>query len=207
VAAPLAARLAERVGTKLVVVAGLVIVAGALWLLSTVELTDGYGLVAASLALLGAGMGFTMAPATESIMGAVPLAKAGVGSAMNDTTRQVGGALGVAVLGSILAASYGAAIQPVLQGAPPQLAQAAGDSIGAAATIAAQLGPQGQGLLDAARSAFLQGMGDAVQVGAGAAALAALLVLLFLPARGKEEAPVGDGVVEVEAVRTDGQGP
>jgi len=207
IAAPLAARLTERVGTKLVVVAGLLLVAGALWLLSTVEISDGYGLVAGALALLGAGMGLTMAPATESIMGSLPLAKAGVGSAMNDTTRQVGGALGVAVLGSILASSYGAAIQPTLRSAPPPVAQAAGDSVGAAATIAAQLGPAGQGLLDAARSAFIQGMGDAVQVGAGVAAVAALLVLLFLPARGKEETPVREGVVEIEAARIDGQGP
>jgi EmrB/QacA subfamily drug resistance transporter len=183
VAAPLAARLTEGIGTKLVVVAGLLIVAGALWLLSTVELGDGYGLVAAALALLGIGMGLTMAPATESIMGSLPLAKAGVGSAMNDTTRQVGGALGVAVLGSILAAGYGAAIQPALRDAPLPIAQAAGDSIGAATTVAALQGPAGQGLLEAARSAFIQGMGDAVQVGAGVAALAALLVLLFLPAR------------------------
>jgi EmrB/QacA subfamily drug resistance transporter len=183
VAAPLAARLTERIGAKLVVAAGLLTVAGALWLLSTVELGDGYGLVAGVLALLGTGMGFTMAPATESIMGSLPLAKAGVGSAMNDTTRQVGGALGVAVLGSILAASYAAAIQPELGDAPPPIAHTAGDSIGAAATVAARLGPPGQGLLEAARSAFIQGMGDAVQVGAGVAALAALLVLLFLPAR------------------------
>jgi len=183
VAAPLAARLTEGIGAKLVVAAGLLVVAGALWVLSTVQLGDGYGRVAAALALLGIGMGLVVAPATESIMGSVPLAKAGVGSAMNDTTRQVGGALGVAVLGSILAASYGAAIQPTLRGAPPQVAQTAGDSIGAAATIAAQLGPQGSGLLEAARSAFIQGMGDALQVGAGVAALAALLVLLFLPAR------------------------
>jgi hypothetical protein len=183
VAAPLAARLTERVGAKLVVVAGLLLVAAALWLLSTVQVGDGYGQVAATLALLGCGMGLVVAPATESIMGSVPLAKAGVGSAMNDTTRQVGGALGVAVLGSILASSYGAAIQPTLQSALPQVAQAAGDSIGAAATIAGQLAPQGQGLLEAARSAFIQGMGDALQVGAGVAAFAALLVLLFLPAR------------------------
>jgi EmrB/QacA subfamily drug resistance transporter len=207
VAAPLAARLTERVGAKLVVAAGLLIVAGALWPLSTVEIGDSYGLVAATLALLGIGMGLTVAPATESIMGSLPPAKAGVGSAMNDTTRQVGGALGVAVLGSILASGYRAAIQPTLGGAPPQVAEAAGDSIGAAATIAAQLGPGGQGLLEAARSAFIQGMGDAVQVGAGVAAFAALLVLLFLPAHGKQEAPVGEGVVEAEAARTDGQGP
>jgi EmrB/QacA subfamily drug resistance transporter len=197
VAAPLAARLTERIGSKLVVAAGLLLVAGALWLLSTVQLGDGYGRVAAMLALLGCGMGLTMAPATESIMGAVPLAKAGVGSAMNDTTRQVGGALGVAVLGSILASGYGAAIQPALRGAPPPIAQAAGDSIGAAATIAAQLGLHGQGLLEAARSAFIQGMGDAVQVGAGVAALAALLVLLFLPARATATTE-GSSVPEVE---------
>jgi hypothetical protein len=207
VAAPLAAGLVERVGAKLVVVAGLLLVAGVLWLLSTVQLGDGYGLVAATLALLGIGMGLTVAPATESIMGSLPPAKAGVGSAMNDTTRQVGGALGVAVLGSVLAPGYGAAIQPALRDAPPQVAQAAADSIGAAAAIAAELGPAGQGLLEAARSAFVQGLGDAVQVAAGVAALAALLVLLFLPARGKQEAPVGDGVVEVEAAGTDGQGP
>jgi hypothetical protein len=179
-------------------------VAGALWLLSTVQVTDGYGLVAASLALLGIGMGLVVAPATESIMGSLPLAKAGVGSAMNDTTRQVGGALGVAVLGSILAASYAAAIQVALQGAPPQVAQTAGDSIGAATSIAAQLGPHGQGLLEAARAAFIQGMGDALLVGAGVAALAALLVLLFLPARAQgrtEEPSVPEAEAETAEVR------
>ena len=47
-----------------------------------------------------------MAPATEAVMGALPLEKASVGSAMNDATRMVGGALGVAVLGSVLASGY-----------------------------------------------------------------------------------------------------
>jgi sugar phosphate permease len=97
VAAPLSARIVERIGTKIVVAAGLLTVAIALALLSTVDLASGYGVVAATIAILGLGMGLTMAPATESIMGSLPLAKAGVGSAMNDTTRMVGGALGVAV--------------------------------------------------------------------------------------------------------------
>ena len=51
---------------------------------------------------LALSMGAVMAPATDSVMGAVPEAKAGVGSAMNDVTRQVGGALGVAVIGSLI---------------------------------------------------------------------------------------------------------
>ena len=128
-------------------------------------------------------------------MGSLPLAKSGVGSAMNDTTRMVGGALGVAVLGSVLASSYGSAIAPALGGVPPQVAQAAGDSIGAASTIAAQLGAQGQPLLDAARSAYIEGMGDAVLVGSAVAALGALLVLLFLPARARQRA---DGPGEIQ---------
>lgn len=204
VAAPLSVRLVELIGTKIVVAAGLLIVAAALTLLSTVDVESGYGVVAGSIAVLGAGMGFTMAPATESIMGSLPLAKAGVGSAMNDTTRQVGGALGVAVLGSVLASSYGSAIDPILRGAPPQIADAASDSIGAATTIAAQLGPQGSSLIEAAGSAFIHGMGDAVLVGAGVATFAALLVLLFLPARprGGSQAPDDMEFVEVGVTRT-----
>ena len=55
-------------------------------------------------------MALTMAPATESVMGSLPLAKAGVGSAVNDTTRQVGGALGVAIIGSVLSSTYGSKV-------------------------------------------------------------------------------------------------
>jgi hypothetical protein len=187
-----------------VVSVGLVVVAAGMWLLSTVEVATGYGLVAWSFAVTGTGFGLAMAPATESIMGSLPLAKAGVGSAMNDTTRQVGGALGVAVMGSILASGYGSAIEPALRGVPPQVAEAAADSIGATATIAGQLGPQGQALVEAARSAFIEGMGDAVLVGAAVAALAAVLVFLFLPARGREEAPVGEPAVEVQTARMRG---
>jgi len=108
---------------------------------------------------------------------------------MNDTTRMVGGALGVAVLGSVLASSYGSAIEPALQGMPPQAAEAAGDSIAGASAVAAQLGPGGHDLLDAARSAFVDGMGDAMPVGIAASLVGVLLVLRFLPARGREEAP------------------
>jgi EmrB/QacA subfamily drug resistance transporter len=190
VAAPLSARIVERIGTKVVVAAGLLTVAISLTILSTTDVASGYGLVAAAIATLGFGMGLTMAPATESIMGSLPLAKAGVGSAMNDTTRMVGGALGVAVLGSVLASSYGSAIEPALRGLPPQVAEVAGDSIGAVSTIAPRLGDAGDVLLAAGRAAFIEGMTDAVLVGAAVAALGVILVLVFLPARARyPEAP------------------
>jgi EmrB/QacA subfamily drug resistance transporter len=113
-AAPMAARIVEHIGTKAVVAAGLTIAGVALALIASVDIGDGYGPIGWSLAVIGMGMGATMAPATDSIMGSLPLAKAGVGSAMNDTTRMVGGALGVAVIGSALSSAYGSAVEPAL---------------------------------------------------------------------------------------------
>src|SRR5262249_39135163 len=120
VVAPLAPRIVERVGTKLVVGTGLLLVTSGMVYASSVPVTDGYPHLFLSMALLSGGMGLVMAPATESIMGSLPPAKAGVGSAMNDTTRQMGGALGVAVIGSILATSYRPGVSEALNnlGAP-----------------------------------------------------------------------------------------
>ena len=71
-------------------------------------LTSPVWLLLVVLSVQGLGMGAVMAPATESIMSVVPREKAGAGAAVNNSVRQVGGALGVAILGSVLAASYAA---------------------------------------------------------------------------------------------------
>src|SRR5215212_12089665 len=103
---PISAKLAERIGTKIVVTGGLLLVALGLMIVTQFAVDSSYGIVAAHLIVLGFGMGMAMAPATESVMGALPLEKASVGSAVNDTTRTTGGALGVAILGSLLASQY-----------------------------------------------------------------------------------------------------
>jgi hypothetical protein len=129
-------------------------------------------------------MGNVMAPATESVMGAVPAAKAGVGSAMNDVTRQVGGALGVAIIGSVLNSGYTDRMASAVASLPAQAAGPAADSVGAAIQIAAKLpGGAGDALAAAARQAFVDSMGSAFLVGAGIALAGVLLVLRFLPAR------------------------
>ncbi len=182
IAAPLSARFAERFGTKRVVTTGLTIVAVAMSILATITVDTGYGRVAIALAILGIGMGTAMAPATESIMGSLPLAKAGVGSAMNDTTRQIGGALGVAVLGSILASSFGNAMAPVVANLPAEAAQIAGDSIGGAVAVASQIGEAGAQLVDAASAAFIGGMRDR-GLGCGWSGASRSGDHLFVPAR------------------------
>jgi DHA2 family multidrug resistance protein-like MFS transporter len=204
IGAPIAARVVERIGSKAVVTTGLTMVAIALWLISGVDVGSGYAPIAWALALMGLGMGATMAPATDSIMGSLPLAKAGVGSAMNDTTRMVGGALGVAVIGSVLSSSYGTSIAPAVANLPGQAATAASDSVGAALKVAQQMGPQAASLVHAARAAFIDGMGNAVIVAAFAALLGAAVALLFLPARPLEPArePSAEASTSLGAVPT-----
>ena len=74
--------------------------------LSTAGVATAYPPLASFVAVMGAGMGLVMAPASTIIMETVPADQAGAGSAVNDTVREVGGALGIAVVGSIVAAVY-----------------------------------------------------------------------------------------------------
>jgi EmrB/QacA subfamily drug resistance transporter len=186
----LSPRIVERIGTKIPVTIGLVIVAGAFVLLSTASVSSGYGLVASMLAILGLGFGMTMAPATTSIMGALPLGRAGVGSAVNDTTRQVGGALGVAVLGSILASVYQSSLNSasIMNLLPPSVREIVRDSIGKATFIASHIGGQvGQMLTSTVYTAFIDAMHTTALISAGVTLCGALVALLFLPAYAKDE--------------------
>src|SRR5881275_2627648 len=132
--------LAVRSGAKLVVAAGLVSLAAGLAWTSTASASTTYLTIAGQMVLIGSGIGLTSAPATESIMGAVPRAKAGVGSAVNDATRILGGTLGVAVIGSIYASLYASQLSTALTvDVPDTVASSAHRSVGAAFGAAAQL--------------------------------------------------------------------
>lgn len=186
IAAPIAPRLVERVGTKIVVGTGMLISAAGLVFTSTVPVNHGYLHLVIGLMIVSLGMGLAMAPATESVMGSLPPSKAGVGSAMNDTTRQVGAALGVAVIGSALATSYRPGIASKLAAlhAPPGVVRIARDSVGGAVQAASALpGGLGRSVALAARQEFVTGLGIALLIAAAIVAVAASVVFAFLPAR------------------------
>lgn len=186
--APVGALLSKRLGSKLAVTAGLVLIATGLAVISTMSTASGYGVVLASLIVAGFGVGVAGTPATDSIMGALPKAKAGVGSAVNDTTREVGGALGVAILGSLLSSGFTSAMAGAVRGLPAAAAEIASDSFGGALAVAAQIGGvPGRALETAARAAFVDGVGLAMLVGAGITLVGALVALLFLPSRERDE--------------------
>ncbi len=177
----------RRLGTKVVVAAGLSKVALGLWLVSLAKIDSGFGYVLLYEMVLGLGIGLAMAPATESIMGALPVSKAGVGSAVNDTTRTAGGALGVAILGSVLSSIYRGDMGTATAQLPAGAADLAKDSLSGAMAVAERLGDAE--LLTAAREAFLSGMHGAAVVAAGIALAGALLAAVALPSRERGAAP------------------
>ena len=177
--------LTEKIGTKIVVAIGMSTVASALYVISTCGVDTGYGRVALALGMLGTGMSLAMSPATESIMGSLPKAKAGIGSAMNDVVREVGGTLGVAVLGSVLASSYGGSMDDeAVTGLPTDAAEAASDSVGGAHDVATQIGGEAAArLTHLADSAFVDAMSTTATLATAVALFGALIALLFLPSR------------------------
>jgi EmrB/QacA subfamily drug resistance transporter len=198
-ASKLGVGLTRRLGTKFSVAFGLTLVAGALAMIAMFD-TDTRSLqIAMALGTLGLGMGFAMSPATEAIMGSLPRAKAGIGSAMNDVVRELGGTLGIAVLGSILTSSYGSGMDDATAGLPHTAAEAAGDSVGAAHEVGAQLGgAAGANLIDTANSAFVDALTTTATLAAASAVIGALIALAFLPSRARAEhpAPLGSELLE-----------
>jgi EmrB/QacA subfamily drug resistance transporter len=188
VASVVGTKLAVRYGTKLVVTAGLVLLATFFAWVSTSTISTTYLTIAIAMVICGTGMGLTSAPATEAIMGVVPAAKAGVGSAVNDATRLLGSTLGVAVIGSIYASVYASRLTDTLSaGVPDTVTHAAHQSVGAALTAAGQLGANhhaalGSVVAQAASHSFTHGLSIACLVAASVSAVGALAAGLLLPA-------------------------
>jgi EmrB/QacA subfamily drug resistance transporter len=182
--APLSAVLARKIGTKSVVVPGLLFIALGLGFLSQTTVTDGYSWCLPFLMLIGCGVGLALAPSTDSVMGSVPKDEAGVGSATSDTSLQVGGALGVAVLGTALNLRYQHLIAALIghHALPSAIHDAILGSLGGALQAAARIpGPAGAALADAARQSFVSGMDLGLLIAAIVVAAAACIVLLALP--------------------------
>jgi EmrB/QacA subfamily drug resistance transporter len=129
VMAPGSSRLAERLGAKVVVGSGFVLITTAVCGFQLLDRTSPLWLLVAILSVQGVGMGAVMAPTTESIMSVVPRHRAGAGAAVNNSVRQVGGALGVAILGSLLSASYAARLGDDVDVLPPEARAEAGTSL------------------------------------------------------------------------------
>ncbi|MBB5868307.1 EmrB/QacA subfamily drug resistance transporter [Allocatelliglobosispora scoriae] len=162
-------------------VVGLLCVAAGLGALATIEPDTAFAIIAAETALVGAGMGLLMAPASLEITAAVPVRYAAMASSLNSVIRELGGVLGIAVVGTVVSAFYRSTMS-----ATPGVA---GHDLPSAHAVAAQLPPEVAGpMLDAADRAFTDAMNRGALVASTTALVAALLVLTAMPRRGAQPA-------------------
>jgi EmrB/QacA subfamily drug resistance transporter len=105
VSSPISGRILARGGPRVPFV-----IAGAALTLSTAALSQlsaysGPGFLIATYGLFGIGAGMVNVPISNGVMSGVPKSQAGMASGMNSSSRQLGQSLGVAIVGSVLAAS------------------------------------------------------------------------------------------------------
>ena len=108
IATPVAAIVALKVGTRLVVTTGLVLMGGGLLVAAFNSQADTayFGPIIVAMVLLALGLSSITAPTAEAVMGSVADDQRGAAAGVNNTTRELGGTLGVAVFGSIFASSF-----------------------------------------------------------------------------------------------------
>ncbi|MGW1884882.1 MFS transporter [Streptomyces sp. NPDC001970] len=109
VCAPLSGRLVGSRGPRLpLIVAGSAMAACGL-LFAAFEAETTTALLFTGYVLFGLGFGMVNAPITNTAVSGMPRSQAGVAAAVASTSRQTGATLGVAVIGSVLAAGTSAA--------------------------------------------------------------------------------------------------
>jgi EmrB/QacA subfamily drug resistance transporter len=198
VTAPFAGWLTDRIGPRPPMTVGLLLVAVALLLTTRVDVDTGYSLLLPTLALMGVGIGLTMAPMSTAAMNAVSTAKAGVASGILSMTRMVGATFGIAVLGALFQHLASNRLDSLLRGAGLTAAQrdqivhnlgSARDSVGAG------LDPQHVAQVGrAAREAFIHALSGGMWLCAGVAAVGVLASLVLV---GRRPAVAGAGSAEL----------
>ncbi|MGX1811495.1 DHA2 family efflux MFS transporter permease subunit [Nocardia sp. NPDC055321] len=168
VCSPLAAAASRILRPAVIVSAGLALMSAGFFIMTTVGVdADYWPTIVVSMALVASGLALVQTAATVVIMNALPEARAGAGSAVNDTTRELGGALGVAILGSILAATYTHRVHTGLGalGLSADQQEAAGTSVVAGVSAALRLPTeQSSRVLAVVQQGFVDGMHTATMV-------------------------------------------
>jgi EmrB/QacA subfamily drug resistance transporter len=109
--APLAGRMVARIGPRVpLVIAGAALTLSSA-LLSRIGPATTVQYLICAYGLFGVGTGMVSSPITNGFMSGLPQSQAGMASGMNSSSRMLGQSLGVAVVGSVLAASMRGSIR------------------------------------------------------------------------------------------------
>ena len=114
VVAVISGRIVGRIGARVPIAVGMVLVGGAILGNIAIQPDTPYSSYWWLLTVMGVGLGLVMSPITTAAMSTVPTVRSGMASATVNTTRQVGGVFGIAVIGSIVTGHFLAGLQASL---------------------------------------------------------------------------------------------
>jgi EmrB/QacA subfamily drug resistance transporter len=116
--------IAERLGTRTVVISGMGLVAGGLTALSFATSETGYLPYAAALIAIAGGMGLSVPSLSTGIMTSLPPERSGMGSGLNSASREIGAALGIAVIGTVMTDRFVGSLPEAVAGRAGSTSQA-----------------------------------------------------------------------------------
>ncbi|MPZ62227.1 MAG: MFS transporter [Propionibacteriales bacterium] len=176
----LAPRLAHRYEPTRIIGTGLVLSTIGYAVLTQVGGHNGLAILVTGAVIVSAGLGPMMALATDMLIGAAPPERAGAAAAISTTAPQLGGALGIAVLGSVITATYRRMVDGAASADAPDTAVTAfEDNLSATSAASEQLAePLATQLLNTARDAFVTGFQLAAVISAMLMAGTAALIIV-----------------------------
>jgi predicted MFS family arabinose efflux permease len=201
--APIAGRVSDRIGSRWLIVLGLLVVAASLYSFSGMAVDSSYASLLPGFMMLGVGIALTMSPMTSAAMNAVAVEKAGIASGVLSMFRMVGGSLGVAVTGAIFQGLIRSQLDTQLAGTGVSAAQRTElvhrFGAGSAEGLHGLAPAQARQAVAAGRESFVYALSHAMEVSAGVALFGALVAALAIRARrhpGEEQLASEERVVE-----------
>ncbi|WP_035749180.1 MFS transporter [Glycomyces sp. NRRL B-16210] len=174
-----AVRLAARFGLVTIIVGGLGFIVAGFGAMYLIGVHEGAFVVAGAFALIGIGSGMVQTVTNDAVVTAAPADRAGAAAAISETAYELGGAMGVAVLGSLATGIY----RSELGEAPAGASETLGGAVHVAGTLP---GEAGAALLEAAKTAFTDGLRVTSLLAAGLVLVAAVAVGRALRTRRSE---------------------
>ncbi len=196
VLSPVAAVLIRRIGSRLTLAVGFVLVGIGFAAMFIWTENSPYVLVGSTYVLLGAGVAIAAAPASRSIMASVPPEDLGMASGTADLQRDLGGAIMQAVMGTLLVVRYSKDITDAFNAAPAaeqselsnQAVTLMTESFTGAEQVAQSVDPQyAASLIEAAKQAFTDGANVAYASALVAVAIGLVIIVALYPRKQEEE--------------------
>jgi EmrB/QacA subfamily drug resistance transporter len=157
VIAPIAGRLADRIGARPLMAAGMAMQAvGLAWVAMDITAGASYGELVLPLVIAGVGISMVIPTTPTAALGAVPPADLGTASGVLNTLQRFGTVFGVAIVAAVFSASgHLGSAAGVVAGVRPALATSAGLSLLGALAALAGGRPRGIGVTDAVEAPAL----------------------------------------------------